>query len=117
MPTAEGRRLLAARKLNTAGNHASMCITALPAATQLDHSLPAADAFLKVPQNILLHADATQRDTDYGPLFSQLKGQAGNDLDTRYLLCLLLICERAKGSNSDWAPYIGFLPTSYGKLS
>ena len=80
-----------------------------------DQSLCAADAFLRVPQDTLLHVGAAQRDPVYGPLFSQLELQANAEMDARYMLCLLLILERAKGPKSAWAPYIDFLPTAYGR--
>lgn len=35
-------------------------------------------------------------------------------MDDRHLLCLLLIVERAKGTNSKWHPYISYLPQIYG---
>ena len=82
-----------------------------------DQSLHAADAFLRVPQDTLLHVGAAQRDPVYGLLFSQLELQAHAEMDARYMLCLLLILERAKGSKSAWAPYIDFLPTAYGRPS
>ena len=42
------------------------------------------------------------------------QAEAGDALDQRWALCLLLILERARGSASAWAPYIRILPTRYG---
>ena len=74
----------------------------------------AAVPFLSVPQHLLLHAGLCCRDRMFGQAFSQLKADAGVEMDDRHLLCLLLIVERAKGSDSEWHPYISYLPQSYG---
>ena len=44
------------------------------------------------------------------------QAEAGDALDQRWALCLLLILERARGSASAWAPYIRILPARYGAL-
>lgn len=43
-----------------------------------------------------------------------MQAEAGAALDHRWMLCLLLILERARGRTSKWAPYISILPTAYG---
>ena len=75
-----------------------------------------AGVFLSIPQDILLHADAAQNDSSYGPLFAALQAEAAGELDKRCMLCLLLILEKVKGQGSKWAPYIDFLPAVYGML-
>ena len=50
----------------------------------------------------------------YGHAFSLLKKEAGAEIDSRHLLCLLLILERAKGEASLWHLYIQYLPQTYG---
>jgi len=62
----------------------------------------------------LLNADLCHQDPVYGHAFSQLKEEAGADIDSRHLLCLLLIVERAKQEASLWHPYIQYLPQTYG---
>ena len=69
-----------------------------------------------MPQRLLLHAGICSQDPTFGEAFSQLKAEAGDALDSRHLLCLLLIIERAKGPDSLWHPYINYLPETYGKF-
>ncbi|DBA67229.1 TPA: hypothetical protein ACH3X2_001539 [Trebouxia sp. C0005] len=71
------------------------------------------EAFVTIPQRLLLNADLCHQDPVYGHAFSQLKKEAGADIDSRHLLCLLLIVERAKGEASLWQPYIQYLPETY----
>ena len=44
------------------------------------------------------------------------QAEVGDCLDSRWMLCLLLIIERARGFRSRWAPYISILPTHYGTV-
>ena len=80
------------------------------------HTCAAAEAFITVPQTLLLHAGLCNQDPIFGHAFSQLQTEAGANLDGRHLLCLLLVVERAKGSKSLWHPYIQFLPQTYGTV-
>jgi len=73
-----------------------------------------AEAFVTMPQRLLLNADLCHRDPVYRHAFSQLKKEAGAEIDSRHLLCLLLIVERAKREASLWHPYIQYLPETYG---
>ena len=41
----------------------------------------------------------------------------GNALDRRWMLCLLLMLERARGKQSSWAQYIDVLPRTYSESS
>ena len=50
-----------------------------------------------------------------GPLLKRLLDEVGKELDERYLLCLTLLIERCKGSDSVWAPYIDILPKTFGE--
>jgi hypothetical protein len=50
------------------------------------------------------------------PRHRQLQ-QESKDLDQRYVLCLLLILERAKQERSTWSLYLGILPSSYGNTA
>ena len=77
----------------------------------------AAVAFVKIPQQLLLHAGLCSCDCTFGQAFNKLKTDAGIEMDDRHLLCLLLIVERAKGINSEWHPYISYLPQTYGACS
>ena len=74
----------------------------------------AAVAFVKIPQQLLLHAGLCCFDCQFGQAFNKLKAEAGVAMDDRHLLCLLLIVERAKGMSSEWHPYISYLPQTYG---
>lgn len=74
----------------------------------------AAVAFIKIPQQLLLHAGLCDVDCLFGQAFNELKAEAGVAMDDRHLLCLLLIVERAKGTSSKWHPYISYLPQTYG---
>lgn len=73
-----------------------------------------AEAFVTITQRLLLNADLCHQDPVYGDAFGQLKREAGAEIDSRHLLCLLLIVERAKGEASLWHPYIQYLPQTYG---
>lgn len=77
-------------------------------------TLLAAVAFVKIPQQLLLHAGLCHGDGAFGQAFHKLKAEAGVEMDDRHLLCLLLIVERAKGVSSKWHPYISYLPQTYG---
>lgn len=39
----------------------------------------------------------------------------GDALDRRWILCLQLLLEKARGKDSFWAAYINVLPTVYSK--
>ena len=41
----------------------------------------------------------------------------GDALDRRWMLCLLLLLERARDKQSFWAQYIDALPRTYGESS
>ncbi len=41
--------------------------------------------------------------------------EAGKGLDQRHVLCLLLLLEKARGAESQWAVYIDLLPQRYGE--
>ena len=41
----------------------------------------------------------------------------GDALDRRWMLCLLLLLERARGKQSFWAQYIDVLPRTYSESS
>ncbi|DBB06668.1 TPA: hypothetical protein ACH3X1_012179 [Trebouxia sp. C0004] len=72
-----------------------------------------AEAFITIPRRLLLNADLCHQDPVYGHAFSQLKKEAGTEMDSRHLLCLLLVIERDKGEASLWHPYIQYLPETY----
>lgn len=74
----------------------------------------AAVAFARIPQHLLLHAGLCCHDCTFGQAISELKAEVGVEMDDRHLLCLLLIIERAKGTNSKWHSYISYLPQTYG---
>lgn len=78
------------------------------------HIILAAVAFVKIPQQLLLHAGLCYVDCPFGQAFNELKAEADVAMDDRHLLCLLLIVERAKGTSSKWHPYISYLPQTYG---
>ena len=41
----------------------------------------------------------------------------GDALDRRWMLCLLLLLERARGKQSFWSQYIDVLPRTYSEFS
>ncbi len=85
-----------------------------PSDTKAPNFAICAEAFVTIPQRLLLNAGLCHQDPVYGHAFSQLKKEAGAEIDSRHLLCLLLIVERAKGEASLWHPYIQYLPETYG---
>lgn len=62
----------------------------------------------------MLHAGLATADPIYGGAFCALLTEVGTELADRFVLCLVLLVERIKGSASTWAPYITMLPTAYG---
>ena len=72
---------------------------------------------MTIPPHLLLHAGLCEKDAMFGVALTKLKKQAGDQIDSRHLLCLLLILERAKGTDSFWYHFIQYLPKSYGKFN
>ncbi|WIA11094.1 hypothetical protein OEZ85_011239 [Tetradesmus obliquus] len=74
----------------------------------------AADAAFSIPTQMLLHGSLALSEQQYGAAFRALLRELGPGVcDSRSLLVLLLVVERAKGAASAWAPYIDMLPQQY----
>ena len=78
------------------------------------------ECFLRIPQKLLLHAGLAVECKEYIAIFKALEAESisskGAKLDERLILCLLLLLERARGSQSIWHEYIAILPRTYGGL-
>ena len=59
--------------------------------------------------------DGTLKLQAHSAAYVNVQEAVGDDLDRRYTLCLLLLLEKARGTESYWAAYIAALPTSYSK--
>ncbi|KAG1666307.1 hypothetical protein FOA52_004788 [Chlamydomonas sp. UWO 241] len=75
--------------------------------------IAAGDTIISLPQDLLLHAHVASEDAEYGDAFRALAEELGPNTDQRHLLCLLLILERARGTESKWHAYINVLPKAY----
>ena len=59
---------------------------------------------MRVPLRLMITAASAEADAEYGPLVRE------GPLTEWQALVLALLCERAKGDRSFWAPYIAQLP-------
>ena len=92
------------------------CSASCRAVTELgSRAVSRAECIVRVPARCLLRVAVGLEDLQYGKAVHALRDESGPELDTRYLLCLVLLLERAKGPASAWAPYINALPATYSE--
>ncbi|KAL6745779.1 hypothetical protein V8C86DRAFT_2967048 [Haematococcus lacustris] len=85
--------------------HSNLSIKARPAGGLgmfTEDPVQRGQVLVRVPHRLMMTAESACQDREYGPL---LAGGGGHRA-----LVLHLLCERARGSTSFWAPYLALLP-------